>query len=250
MLENSTIDEPRTDLVVLDDASEESVKDVIEERFCVPVIRSRHPEGLSWHWNRCFSLHRKWGYAAVIIANNDIIIPAGSLKEFVDVLLDPSLTEVHWVGPLSSPDSLAQAHRQQHVWRVHTYLPSSLHVGSIPQEKAQYMQDAITHPEWFNATAPPRIRALDDKEQLIYGFFFGIRNLTRRSLIRIGGGLNIGQETAFKYYMQGYVASRSFVFHHKSATLKSGPNVDRNDVLICHRKHMRTNNQSKRVFNS
>ena len=102
------------------------------------------------------------------------------------------------------------------------------------------------HPEWFNATAPPRIRAVDDVEGVMLGFFFGVRNLTRQFLLDQGRGVNVGQESLMKHYMQPYVASRSYVYHKKGATLKEDI-TERNDVLICHRKHMRTNNQSMRV---
>lgn len=230
-----------SDVIIVDDASEQNIEGEVSERFCVPVLRSPQPTGLSSHMNRCFALHRAWGYAAVVISNNDLVLPRGSLSEFTSLLLGEAPPHVKWLtltttlAGLGAPPSPAKEQLISHVYGAR--LPAQFRGEHIQIEETQAVQDAIMTLTRAEPGSLPRVLRIERRRPI--GFFFGLRNLTMADGVTPVEQLlpatlvNLHQETYLLKHYRAYVAARAFAFHTKAATLPSGPN--RQDILLCHR---------------
>ncbi len=236
-----------TDVIIVDDASEQEVTAAVEQRFCTPVLRSEEPMGLSYHWNKCYQLHLEWGYAAAIISNNDVVVPRGALAEFNTLLLGEAPAHVKWLAPTTSAAGVRGGHRGQQVSQLYkSNFPQHLRGYHIPMADTQDVQDALEAVGHNAPNAPPRVmisnNGRNDEETM--GFFFGLRNLTHGDgITRLPELLspsykNTGQESHFQHAItKAYVATRVYVFHRQGGTLVfalNGTNVDRNDKMLCH----------------
>ncbi len=89
------------ELLVIDDASDDGTPDVCRE-MGVSVIQKSDAMGLTDSWNRAYRAFVDGKYKALIIANNDILVPCGAIEELVAALESFAL-----VGPLSSRNGVS-----------------------------------------------------------------------------------------------------------------------------------------------
>jgi len=75
---------PGPRVVIYDDASTEPIKKLCSE-FKVGLYKEDRPKGLTNLWNRAYADFLKSGLKSVIITNNDVIFPKGSIEEMVKV---------------------------------------------------------------------------------------------------------------------------------------------------------------------
>ena len=73
------------DILVVDDASSDDTVQVCNE-YKVNVIQKDRGYGLTDSWNRAYQYFKQRSYKYLVIANNDILVPKGSISELRNVL--------------------------------------------------------------------------------------------------------------------------------------------------------------------
>jgi hypothetical protein len=202
--------------------------------------RSPRASTFSYHWNKCYALHREWGYAAVIVSNNDVVLPRNALSEFNDLLRGATPPQVKWLSLMTTTAGVAGGSLKQQISAVYPgRLPGRFMDYYVPIEETQNVQDAITAFAIALPRAVPRvITSLHDGKDATTGFFFGLRNLTLadgvspRTELLPDSYLNVGQESWLVGHYKAYIATRAYVFHTKAATLPR--ESYRDDLQVCH----------------
>ena len=73
------------DILVIDDFSDDGTVKWCKENK-INVYEKDNPKGLTHSWNKSVEIFQKNNYDYLVIANNDLIIPNGSLDELISVL--------------------------------------------------------------------------------------------------------------------------------------------------------------------
>ena len=102
---------PWVDYVVVDDASTDNISAVVEKHGSTLLKMSR-PRGLTALWNAAYVLFVRAGYESLVISNNDVVIPAGSLEAIRSAVR--TYPQVDVFGPLCTTKGLGQRRVRQH----------------------------------------------------------------------------------------------------------------------------------------
>jgi len=72
------------DALVVDDVSSDNTVDICR-KYDVEIIKKQKPAGLTDSWNIAYQKFKSEDYDFLIIANNDILIPKGSIEELLSI---------------------------------------------------------------------------------------------------------------------------------------------------------------------
>jgi hypothetical protein len=255
MLQASTFP-PTVDVAVYDDASTDGTREEVERtaaawasqgRGRLFLVRAPAPRGLTAAWAAAWGDFRAWGYSNLVLTNNDVVIPRGSLAAFLAALEAPG---VEWLGATSSDAGLGggavEAYGAQ---RVGVYHGAALAAAGLPAdaptaEQADAVQAAIDGSRGGGPAVVP-LR----KGAFPLGFFqgFNTRTAARWEVHTEGGaptlwrsslGRNTGQEPELlERGLTPHVAARAFVWHVKGPTLGL-PGGERDDLAKCRQAGM------------
>lgn len=266
LLRLSTLPQSLVDVAIVDDWSMPPDLAAFPELAGVRVIRAHQPRGLTYSWNlawRAFVVEEQ--YDTLVITNDDVVIPRGSLEALHSALMSPEAIAggFYCLGPTTTPRGLGGAgianggyHRWQSVHWLYPRLNESLRAEDPGIDNAQAVQDAILAAGADDAGAgaegnasaprtvpPPLLPITADVKNpeymsLLLGFMLGF---SRGAILHQDSGdnlvaptiVNLGGERDIRGRVRMAVATRSFVWHSKGGTLAA--NTDRNSMHGCPR---------------
>jgi len=221
-------DDISIDILVIDDCSTDDTLNFLKEMKNLnknfDYIEKEYPMGLSHSWNKAYHRFRDFDYKYVIIANNDILIPNGSISELVEVTKKWNFSVI---CPLSTKYGAGHNSKFQ---GVDVYYPQHLNLCILP-ENYQYIQDSIIE----NKTTLINTNSLylaDPRRMKMYnGFFF---MMTRKVIDYELENGNLFDEKKILYKGEDdfnwralipnndfpAVCLTSFIFHFKGMSIK------------------------------
>jgi GT2 family glycosyltransferase len=190
------------DLVVFDDFSSDRTVPCLMD-LGITVVSSDRPRGLTNSWNLAYKMFLDSRYDALIIANNDILVPRGALGELYNLLGSSQV-----VVPMTT--QLGCGHNADQSIRIHhPYISES--VVNQP-EQYQRVQDSIR-------------RANPISMKKFNGFFFLMGRNIVKSEYRPGVlfnplMLNVGNEDDLnaRLKVRPVLCRTSFLFHFKGVS--------------------------------
>ena len=212
------------DVLVIDDNSKDGTPKYLIKRDYA-VITADEPHGLTYSWNKAYSIAQLLSYKCIIFANNDIILPSGSTSALLAVLSNYPI-----VVPLTTD-----------IGAGHNPSQSILRAFGMPLQ----MEDYVNNPyncdkiqkilDQKMSTIPEDGQHLDSawlNSSRFNGFFFGVNmNLIKSCAFNSTHlfdpqDIMVGQENRLNLCliqsnMTPQIALGSFVFHFKSVTVKS-----------------------------
>lgn len=190
------------DLLVVDDASEDETVTKLRN-LGIEVLTKLEPKGVTDSWNIAYREFLGRGYDILFLANNDILIPRGSLEPLAELLNNEVL-----VSPMSTPRGVGHIFSQSY----YEHYPKDLDCNDSLQYQA--IQDNLSHSTKTHLSLP-----------VINGFFLGMD----RKIVTY----QLGPDTLFdptvkniknedelcRRIPKGKVCSlRSFIYHHKGVS--------------------------------
>lgn len=203
------------DLCIIDDCSTDGTPELFK-KMGLRVISKDKSKGLTHSWNIAYRLFKDEKYDALILANNDILVPKGAIGELIKCLDQEVI-----VGALSTDKGVG--HQQEQAIRNHF----PLQIDEMQPENYQAVQDELIGFEISNTL---------HEIQYINGFFFGVN----REIINYEfdsehlfdpNNVNVGNEDDLCSRMpdrKKYVCLNCFVFHFKGVTFELS-NIDKQD---------------------
>lgn len=195
------------DVLVIDDCSDDGTREFVRSR-ALPVLTKAAPKGLTDSWNMGYREFIRSEYDALLLANNDIVVPRSAIDRLVDQLQTHMI-----VGAMSTLKGVGHQPKQS-VRFIHQQLP----MDETEPCNIQLVQDYVN-----GSTIEEEVLQIPH----VNGFFFGI-NRDIRAFERGDGNLfdpimtNIGNEDELCRRLGAepkYVCTRSFVYHFKGITL-------------------------------
>ena len=212
------------DVAVIDDCSHDHTADVCH-RMNVEFLGRHFPMGLTQSYNLAYRRFLQLNYDCLIISNNDVIVPDGTLQ-----VMSEKLRRFPYVGALTRPGDLS-AYREHNVCAYHDF-PAS--IDPDDPSHCQTIADMIR-----SSRLRPR------QVPRLYGFFFGVSRaiqpfayskhfLFNPRLINIGQERDLGDRAS-----GGHICLDAFVFHHKGIStgvtnVRSGGREIRNTLCRYH----------------
>lgn len=84
-LKSFDFDKEGVDVIVMDDASIDETRDYCLKND-IRIESTRKSKGLTYQWNKAYKIFKEEDFDNLILANNDILIPAGSVPQLVKCL--------------------------------------------------------------------------------------------------------------------------------------------------------------------
>ncbi len=198
----------RAKIICIDDASTDHTRKVCE-KFNIEFLGRDKPLGLTYSWNLAYRYFLESQYDYLIISNNDVLIPEGSLEQLIKTLKEHPyvgvMTRRNEPGPWSD------------LFGVETYYPIECEKVDEPKNY-QAVQD-------FISKAP--LSPLPVK--IISGFCFGVSREIQKYEYSPGalfnpGNINVGQEKDLAGRVPDKVLCRqAFVYHYKAKSFWISP---------------------------
>jgi hypothetical protein len=190
-------------IVCFDDASEEPVADLCEE-FGVTFVGRDCGKGLTYSWNQAYLMFLERDFDYLIISNNDVLFPRGSLAALVQ-----TLEQFPYVGIMTRSLEPWRFAKAQAVER-HYDIPVDLANDPTSYELVQQLVQ--------KKPLPPC------EVEMVYGFCFGVNRKIASyeyspNCMFNPELINIGQETELsKRIPEKMLCRAAFAYHYKSAS--------------------------------
>jgi len=215
-------------LILLDDASTDETKEsTLHERSCqhdFGYVRFKRNQGLTRSWNYGLECAiERLGADYVVLANNDVIIPKGSIRRLIDGL--QAVEGPAMCGPLTNAPGVNW--RSQDIrLSIGNYIPSD-NINDIER-----ISNLVSNGKWLN------IYDLEKNSlKILNGFFWaGRSDIFSENCYKTAASTNYyfnpflknyGNETEFqtriarsKKAVKMFIASNVFIFHYKDISQK------------------------------
>lgn len=191
------------DVVVFDDCSTDHTADICS-RYGVQFVRRIFPRGLTHSYNLAFRRFLRCKYDQLVVANNDVLVPAGTVE-----IVSSHLDHLPYVGVLTRPGDRT-VFRSHNIANYHKLPPD---VDPDNSDHYQMVADAIRKANSSALRVP-----------CLYGFFFGVSRKIER--YAFAGGFLFDprlKNTRQEYDLAsrtggGHVCLDAFVYHHKGVS--------------------------------
>ncbi len=201
----SDTDKEEVDIIIVDDASTDETVNYAE-KACKLVIKKDKPLGLTNSWNLAYQFFKKNNYKNLILSNNDVLIPEGSIIKLIDALENNII-----VAPLSNSTGVKLYPKQN----VDKYYNFSLDANDHSNfEKIQQQIDEQSDGKVIYS-------------EIVNGYFFGVNELIKdyeydTNLLFNPTNINIGNEDELfgRVKEQKAIITSVFVFHFKGISFK------------------------------
>jgi len=215
---------PGPKVVVYDDSSTEPIESLCSE-FKVELKKEDKPKGLTNLWNRAYEDFLKTDMRYLLISNNDIIFPKGSIEEMVKVFIRerPII-----LGPISNKPGTGRNQRlDMYLCNINLDANNAVNVQIIQDMLLYSMTDKFMYDNYINGFCFMIGRVVDqyrfDETHLFPPQKINIGNedwLCRQ--IRKKGGNAVGANFV--------ICLTSFVFHYKALTTRWCKNRNRENL--------------------
>ena len=191
-------------VICIDDASTDHTAEVCQKAGVEFICHSK-PKGLTYSWNYAYRYFLENGYDFLIISNNDVLIPKGSMESVVE-----SLKKYSYVGCMTRRNELGYQAKE---FGVETYYSIDSKFVDDPKNYQKVQNQILKAP-------------LDELPvSRIYGFCFGVSRKIKECEYSDGNlfdpqNINIGQEEDLESRTSNNVLCRkAFVFHYKGVSM-------------------------------
>lgn len=194
------------DILIVDDYSQEDNVKKLAKEFNATFIGKDKPYGLTDSWNRAYHHYKNNLYNNLYIANNDILIPRGCIKNIEQLLI-----RFHSVSPLCNPKGIGNwAEIQQ--YDVTNQCKISKLIADVPAQ--------------FNTVQSLLIPYRHQKTDFFHGFLMCFtRDILTNELpdgnLFNPSNVNVGNEIELNMRFKGKkgIALGAFIYHYKGITL-------------------------------
>jgi len=191
-------------VICIDDCSTDNTPDLCR-RYKVPLIQKKQAAGLTDSWNLAYRYFIEHNYSYLIISNNDVLFPSGSVEKVLELL-----ETCPYVGFLTR---INEGGHWAKTFAVETY--HSLDSGFVDDpENYQNVQDQIA-----KTPLPPL------SMEKIYGFCFGVSRHISQYEFAPGHlfnpkNRNINQEQDLAERVPEKLLCRNaFIYHYKGVSM-------------------------------
>ena len=229
------------DVLVVDDFSTDDTVSYLQSRGYA-VLTKNQSMGLTDSWNIGYRFAKRHKYSYVIFANNDALVPSGAIEMIQASLMSGQSDHVGLVVPLTSKkgaghnpsqslvETYASKFGPQNISFYEEFLCNPSNMNSIQSALSQIYRSQSS------GTSELPVSVWDGKVKF-NGFFFAIN----MEIIKVAAfdkenlfntsNIIVGQEDCLVKRMISWgilprICKYAFVYHHKSATVKSNNHSD------------------------
>jgi len=200
-------------VVVYDDASTEPIEKLCS-KMRVELKKEIVPRGLTNLWNRAYTDFLNSNFSSILITNNDVIFPKGSIEEMVKVF-----NEHHPIilGPLTNKPGTGKDQRvAMHLCLIDTNINDSSNAQVIEDMLMTSMTSKVMHSSYINGFCFMVGRVVDQ-------YRYNESYLFPPQKINIGNEDWLCGQIRRKGRKEGakfIICMTSFVFHYKGLTTR------------------------------
>jgi glycosyltransferase involved in cell wall biosynthesis len=201
--------------VLVDDCSTDGTIEYAKKNN-ITIITKPIGRGATDSWNLAYQFFRFSGYSNLFIANNDILLPVGCMKELIKNIED---------GCIVIPVSNKKGSGENPNCTVDTFF--KVEVDPEKPENYQLIQNSV------NKTKLEPIKKTVDWAAFLFGFNRSALLKERFGNLFTPYNINIHQEREMKDMFTIKIVPTAYAYHFKAKTLKADDNT-RNDLRTLH----------------